>query len=327
MTMSALTDTCVSWAGRTAATCAAAVDGPRLSVLIFHRVLPVSDPIFPGELDAQRFARLMHIVARTFRVLPLDKAVALLASGKLPARALAITFDDGYADNHDVAMPILKGLKLSATVFVATGFLDGGRMWNDTVIECFRRTRAERVDLTELGLSPMPTISAIDRRLAIERVISIIKYQLPDMREPMLRHVHERCGRPDLPSNLMMRSQDLRSLDSGGIDVGAHTVNHPILSTLSDELACAEMKNSRDRLQALTDKPVTLLAYPNGQPEVDFDRRHATMAQNLGFAAAFSTRKGVSRQGDDLFSLPRYSPWERSAMRWSVSLVQHHLRG
>jgi len=321
-----LQDACISALGRTAAHGAALFGGARLSVLIFHRVLREPDPIFPGELDARRFGRLMSIVARTFRVLPLDKAVHQLQAGQLPARALAITFDDGYADNHDVAMPILNRLGLSATVFIATGFLDGGRMWNDTVIECLRRTTKDQVDLTALGLSCMPTRSASERRQAIERVIPVVKYQMPEARTPLLDQLHALCGHPALPTDLMMRSQDVRSLRRGGLGVGAHTVNHPILLTLPDDLAQAEMSTSRDRLQALIDEPVTLFAYPNGQPGVDFGERHTTMARQLGYAAAVSTRKGVARKGDDVFSLPRYTPWEADALRWPARLAWHHMR-
>jgi peptidoglycan/xylan/chitin deacetylase (PgdA/CDA1 family) len=319
-------DTCVSALGRGAAHCAAWFGGHRLSVLIFHRVLREPDPIFPGELDARRFERLMLIVARTYCVLPLDQAVSQLQAGQLQARALAITFDDGYADNHDVAMPILNRLGLSATIFIATGFLDGGRMWNDTVIECLRRTTKDQVDLTDLGLSCMPTRTASERRQAIERVIPIVKYQMPEARTPLLDRLHALCGHPALPTDLMMRSQDVRSLRRGGLGVGAHTVNHPILLTLPDDLARSEMATSREQLQVLVDEPVTLLAYPNGGPGVDFDDRHAAMARQLGFAAAVSTRKGVARPGEDVFSLPRYTPWESDALRWSARLAWHHMR-
>ena len=110
----------------------------RLSVLIFHRVLPEPDPLFPDEMHARRFDVLCGWLTSWFKVLPLDEAVARLKAGTLPARAVCITFDDGYADNHHVALPILRRHGLVATFFIATGFLDGGRMWNDTVIEAIR---------------------------------------------------------------------------------------------------------------------------------------------------------------------------------------------
>ena len=108
---------------------------PRLSILIYHRVLARPDPLFPYEVDAKRFGQHLNLLKRFFTVIPLHDAVHLLARGKLPARAACITFDDGYADNAQVALPILQKHGMCATFFIATGFLDGGQMWNDKVID------------------------------------------------------------------------------------------------------------------------------------------------------------------------------------------------
>ena len=89
----------------------------------------------------------MRWVKSVFNVIPLEEGVAGIKSGKLPPRALSITFDDGYANNATVAAPILKRLGLHATFFIATGFLDGGRMFNDTVIEAVRGYRGDMLDL------------------------------------------------------------------------------------------------------------------------------------------------------------------------------------
>jgi len=122
----------------------------RLSILIFHRVLPQPDPLFPGEITAPGFEQICQWLAGWFRVLPLDEAARLLRQGRLPSRALAITFDDGYADNCTVAAPLLQRHSLPCSFFVATGFLDGGRMWNDTLIETVRRAPGPVLDLRDL---------------------------------------------------------------------------------------------------------------------------------------------------------------------------------
>ena len=110
----------------------------RLTILIFHRVRAQPDPLFPNEMHASRVCRAHGMRARLVQRAAARRGGAALERGSLPARALAITFDDGYADNATVALPILRRLGLPATFFVATGFLDGGRMWNDTVIEAVR---------------------------------------------------------------------------------------------------------------------------------------------------------------------------------------------
>ncbi len=118
-----------------------------LSILVFHRVLPEPDPLFPDCRMRRGFARSVGWLHRWFNVLPLDEAIGRLAGGTLPERAAAITFDDGYADNFTVALPLLRERGSTATFFVATGFLDGGRMLNDTIIEAIRRCSRENLDL------------------------------------------------------------------------------------------------------------------------------------------------------------------------------------
>ena len=110
----------------------------RLSVLIYHRVLAAPDLLRPWEPDRDRFRRQMELLASNFKVLNLGEAVQRLAEGRMPPRAACVTFDDGYADNAAIARPVLEELQLPATFFIATGYLDGGRMWNDTVIESLR---------------------------------------------------------------------------------------------------------------------------------------------------------------------------------------------
>ena len=119
----------------------------RLSILILHRVLPEPDALDPYAIDAPYFDAMCGWMMQAFKVLPLDEAVRRLRSGTLPARAAAITFDDGDADNHDVALPILQRHGLSATFFVATGYLNGGRRFNDSVTETLRRAAGPAIDL------------------------------------------------------------------------------------------------------------------------------------------------------------------------------------
>ncbi len=109
-----------------------APDGPRsrLTILIFHRVLDRQDFLQPGEPTADEFDSQIRWLTSWFKVLPLSEAVEALRAGDLPERRLAITFDDGYPDNHDVAVPILRRHGAVATFFVATGYLDGGIMFN-----------------------------------------------------------------------------------------------------------------------------------------------------------------------------------------------------
>ncbi len=294
---------------------------PRLSILIFHRVHARSDRIFPHEPDATRFERLMRFVARTFHVMTLGEAVTYLAQGNLPSHALVITFDDGYADNAEVALPILQRYRLTATFFVATGFLDDGRMWNDSVIECVRACEQAELDLEPFGLGRCSLAGPVERRRVIESLLPRIKYLGLVEREEAIDRLQNLCGVVDLPANLMMRADQVREMHRAGMEIGAHTVNHPILTTLTPADAEYEIAEGRERLQSIIDAPVDVFAYPNGKPGRDYDHSHVSLIRKLGFRGAVSTAPGVGRSGDDLLQLPRFTPWGNSTATWAMRLL------
>ena len=296
----------------------------RLTTLIYHRVLPQVDPLFPDEIDARRFNETCACLASWFNVLPLDEAILRLRERRLPARALAITFDDGYADNHDVALPILRRHGLCATFFIATGFLDGGRMWNDSVIESIRRAPGPVLDLrgisdAELGLYPIT--SNEQRRSAIEAVISQIKYLPIAPRLAAVDALAQRTGGV-LPVDLMMSSAQVRALRQAGMQIGAHTENHPILAFLDASTLRDEMLRSKQRLEQIVGQAITLFAYPNGKPNRDYGPAAVLAARELGFAGAVSTARGVARQGCDPFQIPRFTPWDRQRLRFGARLAK-----
>lgn len=294
---------------------------------MFHRVLAEPDPLFPGEPCAERFARLMGAVARTFNVLSLGQAHTLWQRQQLPRRALVVTFDDGYADNASVALPILQRHGLVATFFIATGFLDGGRMWNDTVIECIRRSTAEAIDLSSFGLGLGPGLghfalgSPAARRQAIDAVLPRIKYLDLAAREQAITRLQALCGQPQLPDDLMMSSGQVVQLHRAGMEIGAHTVMHPILTELPDAEAAHEMAAGRARLQQLTGAPVDVFAYPNGKPGRDYAPQHVALARAAGFRCAVSTAAGVVGAHSDPLQWPRFTPWDRSTPAWMARLL------
>ena len=297
----------------------------RLSVLIFHRVLPEPDPLFAEEMHAARFDTVCRWLAAWFNVMPLDAAVAALQRRSLPARALAITFDDGYADNAQVAMPILRHHGLSATFFVATGFLDGGCMWNDRVIEAVRRTRASVLDLQDGavprgGRYPLDTLSA--RRAAIDAVIGGLKSLPPDERLAGAAEVTRRAG-VEPPRGLMMTSDEVRALHRGGMQVGAHTVSHPILARLDAARAVEEIGGSKRCLEQLLQAPVTTFAYPNGKPGDDFTPANREQVRRLGFVAAVSTAWGSASARTDPLLIPRFTPWDTNGLKFGARMLRN----
>ena len=294
---------------------------PRLSILIFHRVHRQTDSLLYSDPDAAEFARLARFLARAYRVLTLGEAARHLSCGSLPTRALVITFDDGYADNAEVALPILQRYGLRATFFVSSGFLDGGRMWNDTVIESVRRSPHSTVDLSDFGLEECLIDTVADRRQVIGKLLPRLKYLAPCERDDAVARVQRLCGVAELPDDLMLKSEQVRELHAAGMEIGGHTVSHPILTSLSLSAAEDEVARGRDQLQAIIDAPVDVFAFPNGKPGTDYGRSHVDLLKRQGFRAAVTTAPGVSRTGDDPYQLPRFTPWGRSLPVWAARLA------
>ncbi len=294
-----------------------------LLVLIYHRVPAQPDPLLPSEPDALRFAAQMDLMASLFNVLPLTEAVAKLKDGSLPARAACITFDDGYTNNLEVALPILKARNLPATVFVSTGFIGGGRMWNDTLIETVRAARDE-LNLSKFDLGVYQLADTGARRAAIDALIGKLKYLEPTERLQRVDEIAAYAG-VELPNNLMMSEKQLQALHAAEIEIGAHTINHPILTRLDDEKSRAEILGGKRRLEEIIGTQVTSFAYPNGRPVQDYEERHVRLVRECGFATAVSTAWGAARRASDVLQIPRLAPWDQSATRFAVRLTKGYL--
>lgn len=296
--------------------------GPRrrLSVLIFHRVLPKVDPLFPDEIDADRFDRICGWLKAWFNVLPLDGAVAGLKAGTLPNRSACITFDDGYADNCQVALPILQRHGLTATFFIATGFLNGGRMWNDTLIETVRARGGSSLDASCAGLGHYQLDAIPQSRQAIDALIAKVKYLGIAERIRVTQELAD-TAKVELPNDLMMSSAEVKTLRQAGMQIGAHTVSHPILARLRDDEAMQEIQTSKEFLQDLLGERIGLFAYPNGKPGEDYSAQTVNVVRQLDFDAAVSTTWGTTSPGDDLLQIRRFTPWDRSKWRFGLRLL------
>lgn len=297
------------------------LSGPsRLQILILHRVLPKPDKLFAGVPDAARFRAFLRMLKSLYRVLPLGEALRLLAEGRLPAGSAALTFDDGYEDNATVALPILAEEGVPATIFVATRFLDGGRMFNDTVWESLRHTTCDGADLDFLGLGQVVIGSWDDRRRLCEQVIDAIKYLDFDARERAAQRVAETL-KVSPRDDLMMRSEQVARLPADLITVGAHTHSHPILTRLAPREARQDILQGRARLEQIRGKRIELFAYPNGKPGHDYGRVHVDIVRDAGFRAAVTTAPGAHVGSGDYYQIPRFSPWRQDLPRFALMML------
>ncbi len=293
----------------------------KLSIVIYHRVLPEPDVLLGGD-GVKDFETELNYLSKNFNILPLSEAVSKLRSGTLPSRAVSITFDDGYADNAEIALPLLQRYGATATFFIASGFLDGGRMWNDTVIESVRRAQGDTLDLTEIGLGTHAITSLDERRQTLFSLIDVLKYLPQEVRLSQVEKISAIIS-AELPDNLMMSSEQVKQLHDAGMEIGGHTVNHPILARIDDVAARMEIAEGKAKLEAITGAPIRLFAYPNGKPGKDYLPVHVEMIRESGFDAAVSTAWGAARQGCDMFQLPRFTPWDKNELFYVLRMVRN----
>jgi peptidoglycan/xylan/chitin deacetylase (PgdA/CDA1 family) len=300
--------------------------GRRLSILIYHRVYLQQDALFPHESTEEVFDRQMRLLTACFHVMPLGEAIEGLRNGKLPPRAACVTFDDGYADNAEVALPILQRYGIPATFFVATRFLNGGRMWNDTVIELVRRAPGDKLDLSQIALGRFEIGSIPQRRQVIHHLLDKLKYLPPDSRQSTVEAL---CGLIPvvLPNNLMMTTDQVRDLHNAGMEIGGHTASHPILARMENNAASADIATGKEDLESIIGARVRFFAYPNGKPGRDYLPDHVTMVKKLGFDAAVSTAHGAAGKETDPYQLPRFTPWDRHPVRFALRMIQNMRRG
>jgi len=195
-------------------------------------------------------------------------------------------------------------------------------MWNDTVIESARRTARPVLDAACAGLRFLPCAGMEQKRQAADALIRVLKYLPIHERAELVNRIAQDCG-AELPADLMMSSRQVRELHSAGMEVGAHTVNHPILATLPAAAARAEIASGRDMLEAIVGGRVGLFAYPNGKPGLDYLPEHVALVRALGFDGAFTTAWG--RDSADPYQLPRFTPWDRSPQRFALRLARNQI--
>jgi len=288
----------------------------RLTIFTYHRVLAVPDPLLAEEPDARVFDAQVGWLATYCNILPLPEAAARLEAGTLPERAAAITFDDGYANNVDVALPILQRHGVTASIFIAVDAVRRGIMWNDLVIEALRRA-PEEIDLTPSGLGRVKLTSDLDRARLVGSLLDRLKYVPLDERFDRARALYEHVARAAAP-RLMLTDEGVRRAARAGMDIGAHTVNHPILAKLDADTARQEIEVSRHLVTEMTGIVPKSFAYPNGRPGRDYGPEHVAMVRACGFEVAVSTAYGCADRRSARFELPRLPLNERTqASCWS----------
>jgi peptidoglycan/xylan/chitin deacetylase (PgdA/CDA1 family) len=289
-------------------------------ILAYHRVNDDNDPFFPG-LPTSQFARQMEVLAEQFTVCPLERLIQGIQSGDLPDYGVAVTFDDGYRDNYLNAFPILKRYAVPATIFLTTGAIGCRKLlWHDRIFSMLRETRI--LELSGFGPTKMTlSLRSLANKLESQRQILKHLWSLDaEARELATAELSHRLGTDETKTNTLMLSwEEVSEMSREGIQFGAHTVSHPVLSTLAPEEARQEICGSKRAIEAALHTTVTQFAYPVGR-SVDFTAATKRIVQEAGLSCALTMIFGNNPPGTDSYEIRRIAPWNEDGDAFGLRL-------
>src|SRR5713226_4558856 len=300
-------------------------------ILLYHRVADLSSDPQLLSVKPRHFAEHLEIVKRRCRPLSLRDVVRRL-QGKTPTRhPVAITFDDGYADNLAYAKPLLERYAVPATIFVTAGYVGSGReFWWDELERLILKPEhlPETLQLHdvngetftgELGsegyydadayrswnvqLSENPT----QRHALYRSLCKLLRPLAQQNRRDMLDTIENWAGTGSAgrSTHLPLSTEELARLDQGGlVEVGAHTCTHALLSSLPKAVQQAEIHGSKIALEEMLDHPVASFAYPFGARS-DYNTESVEVVRQAGFELACANFPGTVWRRSDCFQLPR----------------------
>lgn len=315
-------------AGRVRAACR-----QHLPVLAYHRVLDVArDDDYPFDLELisasiDSFAWQMDYVRRNFDPITFRHLVrAIDGEEKLPKRPVIITFDDGFDDNYHSAFPILSAHGIPATIFLATGYLDGPRTyWFDRLVQLLLAMPAGPLVVPASSEPLWLPHDRAGRRLTARRVLEVLKRIPNELRLEWLRRIeqeHGTCADPEDLRSRPMTWNHVREMALDNIEFGSHSVTHPILRQVSDPDLRVELVESRRAIERELGRTCDVISYPVGR-EVGFDDRVQHAARGAGYRLGVSYLSGSNRLPIETHFALRRLHIERDTDRaWFAAMLQ-----
>lgn len=272
-------------------------------ILIYHRVSDAGSPASGLSVTPEHFAEHLAVLCRRFEPRRLE---AVLAAGRRLRRpAVAVTFDDGYADVLHRAKPLLERFGVPATVFVSSGALGGREFWWDELerLVAHDRPLPERLP---------PACGLADEHAAPDRreLYASLHRRLRDLDDAERRRALDALaawsgGPPPPVAHRTLAEDELVELADGDlVEIGAHGVGHEALAALSRERQRSEVADSRARLEAIVGRPVRTFAFPYGGAD-SFTDESVALVREAGFTCAFTSVRGVVERSGDRFRVPR----------------------
>jgi peptidoglycan/xylan/chitin deacetylase (PgdA/CDA1 family) len=281
----------------------------------------------PGSLEAEALnvegiRRQFTYLRRHFRVVSLPQMAERLAAGReLHPKMAALTIDDGRRNCYEFLFPLLKELGLPATFFVVSSFIDGEAwIWTDKVLW-----------LSEQVKPPEELLSS-----KLDGVFRSLNRMRPEERNARIEAMARSVG-ITIPKIVPLKYApcswgELSEMAASGlVEIGSHTVTHPILSSITDEESWTEITRSRAQIEERIGKEVKCFCYPNGMPG-DFRPSQVQQVRQAGYACAVVAQSGLVQDGCDPYEMPRLgmarkvSPLDIAKALDGVTYYQQHLR-
>ena len=289
----------------------------RGAIFTRHRVVPEAPADFsPNSILQITPDFLEYFIIRIrqlgYEIVPLDEALERTASHEAKQRFAVLTFDDAYRDNLTHALPILRKYKAPFTLYVPTAFVDGiGEVWWQLLEDVIAEQNAIAVPDTKGAITYLETKSQAQKQAAYKKLYWDMRAMPNPRRVAVIRELGERYG-IDASAHcrsLIMDWSELQTFAGEPLcTIGAHTVRHYELSTLTEPEALSEMQQSAQVLEAQFGERPRHLSYPIGA-KISASEREFALAGQAGFTSAVTTRPGALyyRHRDQFLSLPRIS--------------------
>ncbi len=279
---------------------------PRAAILLYHRVAAAAHDVHRLAIPPETLRSQLESLARAWDLVPLPVLAAACASGAPPDRSIALTFDDGYLDNLEHALPPLEELRVPATFFL-TGERPGEaiRYWWDVLEDVlladgpWPASLALRVDGVRQAFG---CGDAGERRASHDRLYAILKASPPAVRDHLVRQLLDAAGTKERPLPRRMSGEEARRLAASPlVEIGAHGLHHLSLSSLSRDDVHREVFEGRSAVEAICGRRVAAFAYPYGEVSPD----SAEIAAAAGFSCAVTCEARGLRARERPHRLPR----------------------
>lgn len=315
-------------------------------ILMYHRVTEVNSDPWGLCVTPEKFREQLEVLRSAFHPLPLAKLTKALETHNLPSRCVVITFDDGYGDNLHNARPLLEKYDVHATVFLVSGQIKKQKeFWWDELEGIFLQSGTLpaalhlRIDGKEhdweLGesnsLSVEDVVRYSDWRAGMKPPTSrhstyyaVWQQMQPleeEQKQEILDELSEWAGvdRVVRSTHRTLSQEQICALADGEIvEIGAHTVTHPVLPEFSLDVQRKEIEQSKLRLEEIVGHPVNKFAYPHGQ----YSQSTLTLLREAGFHCACSTASEVTKKDIDSFELPRFQVLNLDGDQFSKQLLE-----